>query len=147
MSMNGPDLSKMSPNLTAFVIVCLIGAAVVLELSDSPNTLIIITALIGMIGLQQARTSQTANRIEHQTNGIMERRHAELQANMTEIKRLQAEQSQAIKVISSRLEDGDLKFEVMQAADSGARQAIADLQARLDELTSCKPQTDDEAIS
>ena len=119
--MNGPDLTKMPPSLTAAIIIALIILTGVLEAVDSPNTMTIIAALVGVVGLQQARTSQATSRIEHQTNGIMERRHAEMQKAMADIAARQREQSDQLAVVAARLADGDEKFDRIHSCQLGPK--------------------------
>lgn len=137
------SLSNLTPNLTAAIIITLIAAAVVLEVNDSENSLLLITMLVGVLGLQQSRTSQATNRIEQQTNGIMEQRHAEIQAQIAQIAETQRMHGEKLSLMTTRLADGDLTFEVMRAANAGASKAIAEIKTRLDDLTSCEPKGND----
>lgn len=127
MSMNGPDLTKMPPSLTAAIIIALIVLTAVLEAIDSPNTLTLIAALVGVIGLQQARTSQATSRIEHQTNGVMERRHAEMQSAMAEIAATQKRQGQQLSEVVARLERGDVAIHELQERQGEIREQLANM--------------------
>lgn len=141
--MNGPDLTKMPPSLTATIIIALMVLTGVLEAIDSPNTLTLVAALIGMVGLQQVRTSQATSRIEHQTNGIMERRHAEMQKAMADIAARQREQSDQLAVVAARLADGDEKFDRIQARQDENRQLIEEVKRHIDQTPMCEVPTEE----
>lgn len=128
MSMNGPDLTKMPPTLTAAIIIALIVLTAVLEAIDSPNTLTLIAALVGVIGLQQARTAQTTNRIEEQTNGKLSARLDAMIAPVME----------ALNQIKQRLDRGDHRFDEPAAENAENRQQIVELKHQLEQLVSCE---------
>lgn len=135
--MNGPDLSKMPPSLTAAIIIALISAAVVLEMSGSPNTMVIITVLVGVIGLQQARTSQTANRIEQQTNGTMTGRFDQITSRIDLI-------VVQLENMNRRFKDGDRKFDEQANEISSIHQDVADIREQLAKMPLCEVPVDGE---
>lgn len=133
MSMNGPDLTKMPPQLTAVIIVALIIAAWAMEAVKSPNTLTIIIALVGVIGLQQARTSQATSRIEHQTNGGL----------ISRLESMIAPVMEALNQIKQRLDRGDRKFDELSGENAELRRQVGQLQHQVDQLANCEVKTTD----
>lgn len=122
--------------MTAAIIIALIVAAVVMEVNGSANTIVIIAALVGLIGLQNVRTSQITNRIEEQTNGKTTARFDALDRRIDRVETL-------LDRIIRRLDSGDRKFDEQATDITEARAEIADMRAQIDQLVSCetKPET------
>lgn len=130
MSMNGPDLSKMPPTIYGAIIIALIAAAAAMEISGSSNTLLVIAALVGVIGLQNVTTSRMVNRVEEQTNGKTTLRFDRIERQLERIE--------------DRLANGDRKFDAQAHEVAEVSHQVSAVKTQIEQLTNCETKPEGE---
>lgn len=103
-----PDLTQLPPRLFFGIVVALIAAMTVMEVAGNEDTILVIAGLLGLIGLQNQRTSQVTDRIEKQTNGVLSRHMNAVRDSIDGI-------SASVEQMTDRLARGDREFSDIRA--------------------------------